>query len=73
MIVVGGQLPRRISTPDNRDGFRDKKGGVRATLLEESPGTNFVSITYFKIGFWDGLSPKVGGGLFFCIRTGCLK
>jgi len=21
-------------------------------------------LTYFKIGFWDGLSPDVGGGLF---------
>jgi hypothetical protein len=21
--------------------------------------------SYFKIGFWDGLSPEVGGGLFY--------
>jgi hypothetical protein len=26
---------------------------------------NTVFITYFKIGFWDGLSPNVGGGLFY--------
>jgi len=25
---------------------------------------------YFKIGFWDGLSPKVGGGLFFVPKLG---
>jgi len=27
---------------------------------------------YFKIGFWDGLSPKVGGGLFFGGNFSCL-
>jgi hypothetical protein len=30
--------------------------------------TNHESLLnrYFKIGFWDGLSPSVGGGLFLC-------
>jgi hypothetical protein len=25
-------------------------------------------LTYFKIGFWDGLSPEVGGGLFLLVH-----
>ncbi|MBP6825291.1 MAG: hypothetical protein KA165_01920, partial [Saprospiraceae bacterium] len=30
-------------------------------------------LTYFKIGFWDGLSPNSGGGLFlFRERLKCL-
>ena len=46
---------------------QDKKSSHEPTV-EESPGIDFTS-TYFKIGFWDGLSPKVGGGLFFCERV----
>jgi hypothetical protein len=42
---------------------RDKKKSSHEPTVEESPGIDFTS-TYFKIGFWDGLSPKVGGGLF---------
>ena len=38
-----------------------KKDSGEEPAAEESPKSDFI---YFKIGFWDGLSPIVGGGLF---------
>jgi hypothetical protein len=36
----------------------------RQPIVTQSYRAPKIDFTYFKIGFWDGLSPKVGGGLF---------
>jgi hypothetical protein len=59
-------LLKKVSllSPFVRKKYKEEKSSHEPTA-DESPDIDFTS-TYFKIGFWDGLSPKVGGGLFFC-------
>jgi hypothetical protein len=47
---------------------KNKTGSTRANsknaCCRHIPDIDFTR-SYFKIGFWDGLSPVRGGGLFF--------
>ena len=36
-----------------------------STIRNPEYGHHQSILTYFKIGFWDGLSPDSGGGLFY--------
>jgi hypothetical protein len=57
--VCGAHTPPIVADDFHRKVIKAQSGNEPAVSLN----TDFKS--YFKIGFWDGLSPNDGGGLFF--------